>query len=125
MDYVCGHCCYFSRSPIQSKNKIYTTLIILFMKQITINRTWAFSLGTMLVIPTAYFIFIALLKYGLGVPFLFDSAQPLLERLGIKDSLGWNINLLILFGPLIAMVLNLFAVLTMEWYNEKEDFSVK
>ena len=95
------------------------------MKQITINRTWAFSLGTMLVIPTAYFIFIALLQYGLGVLFLFDSAQPLLERLGIKDSLGWNINLLILFGPLIAMVLNLFAVLTMEWYNEKEDFSVK
>lgn len=95
------------------------------MKQITINRKWSFSIGALLAFPTAYFIFIALLKYGLGLPYLFDSVQPLLESLGIKESLGWNINLLILFGPLIAMVLNLFAVLKIEWYNERESFSVK
>jgi hypothetical protein len=93
--------------------------------QHTINRKWSFSIGALLAFPTAYFIFISLLKYGLGIPYLFDSAQPLLESLGIKESLGWNISLLILFGPLIAMVLNLFAVLRIEWYNEKKDFSVK
>ena len=93
--------------------------------QLTINRKWSFAFGALLALPTAYFIFISLLKYGLRIPNLFDSAQPLLESLGIKESLGWNINLLILFGPLIAMLLNLFAVLRIEWYNEKEDFSVK
>ena len=95
------------------------------MKQITINQRWAVVFGSLLAFPTAYFILISLLKYWLGLPYLFDSAQPLLERLGIKERLGWNINLLILFGPLMALILNLFSVLRIEWYNEKEIFSVK
>ena len=93
--------------------------------QHTINRKWSIAFGTLLAFPTAYFIFISLLKYGLGLPFLFDSTQPLLERLGIKESLGWNINLLILFGPLIALILNLMSVFKIEWYNERETFSFK
>ena len=93
--------------------------------QHTINRKWAMALGALLAFPTAYLIFISLLKYGLGLPNLFDATQPLLERLGIKESLGWNINLLILFGPFIAMVINLFSVLRIEWLNEKEIFSFK
>ena len=95
------------------------------MKQIIINRKLAFALGALLAFPTAYFIFIALLKYGLKSSYLFDSAQPFLEGLGIKESLGWNINLLILFGPLIALSLNLFSFLQIEWYNEKENFSIR
>ena len=95
------------------------------MKQIIINRKLAFSFGALLSFPAAYFIFIALLKYGLKSSFLFDSAQPFLERLGIKESLGWNINLLILFGPLIALVFNLFSFLKVEWYNEKGKFSIR
>ena len=93
--------------------------------QHTINRKWSIAFRTLLAFPTAYFIFISLLKYGLDLPFLLDSTQPLLERLGIKESLGWNINLLILFGPLIALMLNLISVLKIEWYNEREKFSVK
>lgn len=99
------------------------TLKYFFMH--TINRKWSFSIGALLAFPTAYFIFIVLLKYGIRLPYLFDSAQPLLERWGIKESLGWNINLLILFGPLIALILNLFSILKIEWYNERETFSVK
>ena len=93
--------------------------------QLTINRKWAIALGTLLAFPTAYFILISLLKYGPGSSYLFDSAQPLLERLGIKESLGMNINLLILFGPLVALALNLLSVLRIEWYNEKENFSLR
>ncbi len=95
------------------------------MKPNVINTNRVFWIGTLLTLPTAYFIFISLLKYGMGVPSLYDSAQPLLEQLGIKQSLGWNINLLILFGPLIALALNLFSVLRIEWYNERENFSIK
>lgn len=93
--------------------------------QHTINRKWAASMGALLALPTAFFIFINLLKYGLGSSYLFDFTKPLLERWGIKESLGWNINLLILFGPLIALVLNLFSIIKIEWYNERETFSVK
>ena len=93
--------------------------------QHTINRKWAIAFGTLLVFPTAYFIFISELKYGLGLPNLFDAAQPLLERLGIKQSPRLNINLLILFGPFIAMIINLFSVLRIEWFNETESFSFK
>ncbi|HEV8079907.1 MAG TPA: hypothetical protein VGP43_04290 [Chitinophagaceae bacterium] len=93
--------------------------------QYTINRKWALTFGVPLALPTAYFISISLLKYGMGVPFLYDSAQPLLDKFGIKESLGWNINLLILFGPLIALALNLFSVLRIEWQNERENFSIK
>jgi len=94
------------------------------MKQIAVNRKLAFSFGALLAFPTAYFISIALLKYGPGSSYLFDRAQPFLERLGIKESFGWNINLLILFGPLIALILNLFSFLKIEWYNEMENFSI-
>ena len=95
------------------------------MKPIVINTNKVFWIGTLLSLPTAYFIFISLLKYGLGIPSLLDSAQPVLERWGIKESLGFNINLLILFGPLIGMLINLFAVLKIEWENETEIFSLR
>ena len=93
--------------------------------QLTINRKWAIAFGALLAFPTAYFILISVLKYALGLPYLFDSARPLLENMGIKEALGFNINLLIIFGPLIALLLNLFAVLKIDWYNEKENFSIK
>lgn len=93
--------------------------------QLTINRKWAIAFGTLLAFPAAYFILISLLKYAFGIPYLFDAAQPFLERLGIKEALGFNVNLLILLGPLIALLLNLFAVLKIDWYNGKENFSIK
>ena len=95
------------------------------MKQIVINRKMSLALGAVLAFPTAYFIIISLCKYVFGIPYLFDSAQPLLERMGIKESPGWNINLLILFGPLVALALNLLSVVRMEWHSNREHFSMK
>jgi hypothetical protein len=89
------------------------------MKQLTFNPKFTFIFGAILMIPTAYFIFISLLKYGLGVSFLFDNIQPLLEKMGIKEAIGWNINLLILFGPVIGLLLNLAAILKVGFHNEK------
>ncbi len=93
--------------------------------QHTINRKSALAAGALFAFPAAYFILISLLKYAFKAPHLFDAIQPLLEKLGIRQSLGWNINLLILFGPLIAFLLNLLAVLKFEWYNEREKISMK
>jgi hypothetical protein len=92
--------------------------------QLTINRRWAIAFGALLAFPAAYFILINLLN-EYGYSYLFVSSQPLLEQLGIKESLGFNINLLILFGPFVALVLNLFSVLKIDGYNEREEFSIK
>ena len=77
----------------------------------------------LLVLPTAYFILISILKYSLGVDGPFDSARPTLVSWGIQDALGWNINLLILFGPLIAFLLCVIQVLKINWQITTEAFS--
>lgn len=59
-------------------------------------------LSLLLALPTAYLICISILKYAMGIDAPFDSIAPLLEQMGIKETIGWNINLLILFGPMVA-----------------------
>jgi drug/metabolite transporter (DMT)-like permease len=95
------------------------------MKTKTINLNSVFWIGTLLLFPTAYFIFISILKYGFEIPDLFDSSQSLLQNLGIKERPGLNINLLIVFGPAIALLLNLFVVLKFDWQKESECLSIK
>lgn len=87
------------------------------------NAVTAISL--LLALPTAFFICISFLKYEMGVDAPFDSVAPLLERTGIRDTIGWNINLLILFGPFIALLLVLMQVLTIEWHFTAEDFQFR
>ncbi|HMK26245.1 MAG TPA: hypothetical protein VK483_09470 [Chitinophagaceae bacterium] len=84
--------------------------------------TWLNVLSLLLALPTAYFILISVLKYGLNVDGPYDNATPFLERMGIQEDLGWNINLLILFGPLIAFLLTIFQTLQINWKFSKEEF---
>jgi hypothetical protein len=84
------------------------------MKSISKQKwiTWA---ALFLSLPTGYFILIAILKYVFGIGGPFDASAPLLEELGIKESLGWNINLLILLGPVAASILTAVQVLKIKW----------
>ena len=75
----------------------------------------------MLALPTAYFITINILK-GFGINGPYNAAEPLLERAGIKESMGWNINLLILFGPVLAIALTIFQVLKFQLHFTKQNF---
>jgi hypothetical protein len=86
------------------------------------RHTWLNVISLLLALPTAYFITISVLKYGLNIDGPFDHATPFLERMGIKENLGWNINLLILFGPLIAFLLTIFQVMQIDWQFSKEQF---
>jgi hypothetical protein len=79
-------------------------------------------LALLLALPTAWFILIAVLKYGLGIDGPFDSLPPTLESWGIKESLGWNINLLILFGPVLAFLLGIFQVLAVGFRFDKHEW---
>lgn len=74
----------------------------------------------MLLFPAVYFILISVLKYGLGINGPFNASEPTLEWLGIKESLGWNINLLILFGPVLAFLVAAWQVLRIKLASSKE-----
>ena len=91
------------------------------MKQYTKQNGIAIA-SLLLALPTAYFICIAILKYELGIDAPFDSIAPFLKKMGIKESLGWNINLLILLGPVVAFLLTIFLVMKMDWQFTKEQF---
>jgi hypothetical protein len=54
------------------------------------------------------------------MPALYDASEPLLKTLGVNKPMGWNINLLIVFGPVLAFLLNLSAILSLEW-KQTED----
>ncbi|MCW3117056.1 MAG: hypothetical protein JWM28_1138 [Chitinophagaceae bacterium] len=86
------------------------------------KTNWLSFAGFLLVLPAAYLIIISVLKYNLKIDGPFNASQPFLERLGIKEQLGWNINLLILIGPLLAITLTIFQVLKIEFHFAKEQF---
>ena len=81
--------------------------------------------GLLLTVPTCYFILISILKYVFGSPYLFDSIAPFLERSGIKEFPGWNINLLILFGPVLALLINLSVILRLHYENSRDFFDCR
>ncbi len=91
------------------------------METITSRRNWLSTIALLLVLPSTWFIFINILNEA-GSSGLYNASEPVLERLGIKENLGWNINLLILFGPILALMLAALQVLHMEWHSSKEEF---
>jgi hypothetical protein len=92
------------------------------MKLQNAKTNWLSIAALLLVLPAAWFIAISFLKYGLKIDAPFDVSQPFLERMGIKQPLGWNINLLILMGPLLAFALTIFQLLKIDWHFAKEQF---
>ena len=89
------------------------------MQTTTSRRYWLSFTALLLVLPSAWFFCINLLNEA-GISGPYNVSQPVFESLGIKESLGWNINLLILLGPVIALLLSLFQVLVVEWHFTKE-----
>jgi hypothetical protein len=81
-----------------------------------------FLVGLTLSLPAACFIAISVLKYILGYPFLFDGIWPILEGIGIMNPFGL-LNLLILFGPVVALLLNIIAVLHIEFEFTKQNIN--
>ena len=99
------------------------------MKTLDLKTRQAFIVGCILTLPAVYFIFIAVMKYVFHQPYLFDAATPFLEMMGIRENIGLNINLLILFGPVLAFLLNVLSVLDIHFQTGKDriscEFSIK
>lgn len=86
---------------------------------------WLNFFALLLALPTAYFILIASLKFEMNINGPYDSIAPFLESTGIRESVGWNINLLILFGPLLAALIAIAQVLNfqMNWNADSYRFN--
>jgi hypothetical protein len=92
------------------------------MKPIHLKNTGLAWISLLLALPTAYFLVISVLKYELGFDEPFDASIPFLEKIGIKETLGGNINLLILLGPIIALALSIFQVLRIKFQFTQNHF---
>lgn len=79
--------------------------------------------GLFLTLPAVYFILINLLNDA-GITTLYGAAEPLLEKSGISKPFSW-INLLIVFGPLLALLLNVTSVLSVYWHVTKTIMNIQ
>ncbi len=93
------------------------------MKKVLINHPFALSAGFVLVFPALYFIVSAWLNYGLGFSPFWKVIEPIFEKPGNKQ-FGFNINLLIVFGPLLAILINLPQVMQLHLVAEPEELKV-
>ena len=84
-----------------------------------LDQRFAFTAGALLIFPALYFFIAAVLNYEMGIPALWKPIDPIFQNPANKH-LGWNINLLILFGPVLAFLLNFFSIVKIKWTNEKE-----
>lgn len=87
-------------------------------KSVSSNR-WIFIAGLLLSLPAAVYLFVSMAKYALGWNGVYDALYPFYLRWGVEEHLGWNINLLIVFGPIIALFMNL-PVFAKAGYKAKE-----
>jgi len=78
-------------------------------------------IAALLAFPTVYFISANLLN-EIDIPGPYNLIASFVERNGGREPLGWNINLLILCGPIIAILLTFFQFVKIEFYSTKEEF---
>jgi len=90
------------------------------------RNAWLLNLlALLLAFPAIYVIIISILKYGLNIHGPFDASAPVLESWGIKEPPGWNINLLILLGPIAAVILAAVQVVRLETKITREQFHAR
>ena len=92
------------------------------MKTKTLPQSnWLTLVGLMLALPTAYFTGANLLN-ELGISGPYSIIDSFIQKSGGQQPLGWNINLLLVCGPLIALFISVFQVLIIEWNFTREQF---
>ena len=88
------------------------------METSTRRYHWFTAITLLLILPAAYFIAANILN-EFGISVFYKTIDPFIPR-----QIGWNINLLILFGPLLALLISLFQVLGIHWHFTKEHFDI-
>ena len=93
------------------------------MKTMTFKSNTLTIIAALLAFPTVYFI-IANLLNEIGIAGPYNLIGSFVESTGGREPLGWNINLLILCGPILAILLTIFQFVKIEFHFSKEEFLV-
>jgi len=91
------------------------------MKIMTFKSNVLTIIAALLAFPTLYFI-IANLLNEMGVPGPYNIIGSFVQSAGGSEPIGWNINLLILFGPILAIFLTIFQFVKIEFHASTEEF---
>jgi hypothetical protein len=91
------------------------------MESITLHRYGLNFIALLLLLPSAWLIGVNLLNEA-GIDGPYNSSYPFFKSLGIQEQIGWNINLLIVCGPVIALLLAASQVLHINRHFSKEQF---
>lgn len=78
-------------------------------------------IAALLAFPTLYFI-IANLLNSIGIPGPYNLIGSFVESAGGREPFGWNINLLILCGPVVAILLTIFQFVKIDFHPSKEEY---
>jgi hypothetical protein len=92
--------------------------------QTTIKSSWAITIGMLLCLPALTFVTASVLKYALGAPGLFNIIEPYLHSWGGNQPPGLNINAVIIFGPITALLINLAYILRFQWDQDPEYITI-
>ena len=91
------------------------------MKIMTFKSNVLTIIAALLAFPTVYFI-IANLLNEMGFPGPYNLIGSFVQSAGGGESIGFNINLLILFGPILAIFLTIFQFVKIEFHKSNEEF---
>ena len=91
------------------------------MKTMTFKSNALTIVAALLAFPTLYFI-IANLLNDMGIPGPYNLIGSFVESAGGREPLGWNINLLILCGPIAAILLTIFQFVKIEFHSTRGEF---
>ena len=91
------------------------------MKTMTFKSNTLTIIAALLAFPTVYFI-IANLLNEMGIAGPYNLIGSFVESTGGREPLGWNINLLILCGPILAILLTIFQFVKIEFHSSKDEF---
>jgi len=91
------------------------------MKTMTFKSNTLTIIAALLAFPAVYFIMANLLN-EIGFPEPYNLIGSFVESAGGREWPGWNINLLILCGPIAAILLTIFQFVKIEFHFSKEEF---
>ncbi|MBC7851353.1 MAG: hypothetical protein H7Y31_16540 [Chitinophagaceae bacterium] len=94
------------------------------MTQILFRQKFIPLIGLVFSLPALFYIIAAQLEL-FGYPALYRSLEPILGETGVQHPMGWNLNFYILFGPVLAFVLNVLTVMHIQIEFTKERFDCR
>jgi len=94
------------------------------MKNELLQTKWTFATGLLLAFPAVYFVLANVLNSNTGIDWLYKPIASIFDKPENKQ-FGWNINLLIVFGPVLAILLNAWSLLHIRFDTEAEFFRLE